>query len=84
LKRRQPVIVGVGGTLRIGSTSERALTLACAARMGSAFASRPRSWWISRMRIREGGARDAEPPPPPLSSNELAERWPGWRSPSGC
>jgi FMN reductase len=29
--RRQPTIVGVGGTLRIGSTSERALSLALAA-----------------------------------------------------
>jgi FMN reductase len=31
LKRRQPIIVGVGGTLRHGSTSERALALALAA-----------------------------------------------------
>jgi FMN reductase len=31
LKRRQPIIVGVGGTLRVGSTSERALALALAA-----------------------------------------------------
>lgn len=31
LKRRQPLIVGVGGTLRVGSTSERALALALAA-----------------------------------------------------
>jgi FMN reductase len=31
LKRRQPFIVGVGGTLRVGSTSERALALALAA-----------------------------------------------------
>ena len=38
MRRRQPVIVGVGGTLRIGSTSERALalTLAYAAQMGAA------------------------------------------------
>jgi len=43
---------------------------------GGAFASLPRSWWISLMRIREGGARDAEPSFAPLSSNELAERWP--------
>jgi FMN reductase len=31
LRPRKPVIVGVGGTLRIGSTSERALALALAA-----------------------------------------------------
>jgi FMN reductase len=31
LQRRQPIIVGVGGTLRVGSTSERALALALAA-----------------------------------------------------
>ena len=31
MKRRQPIIVGVGGTLRAGSTSERALALALAA-----------------------------------------------------
>jgi FMN reductase len=31
LKRRQPFIVGVGGTLRVGSTSERALALALGA-----------------------------------------------------
>ena len=31
LRRRQPIIVGVGGTLRVGSTSERALALAIAA-----------------------------------------------------
>ena len=31
MQRRQPIIVGVGGTLRVGSTSERALALALAA-----------------------------------------------------
>jgi FMN reductase len=31
LRHRKPVIVGVGGTLRVGSTSERALALALAA-----------------------------------------------------
>src|SRR6202046_4439579 len=31
LGHRQPLIVGVGGTLRVGSTSERALALALAA-----------------------------------------------------
>jgi FMN reductase len=37
LRHRQPVIVGVGGTLRLGSTSERALklALAAAAQMGA-------------------------------------------------
>jgi FMN reductase len=37
LRHRQPLIVGVGGTLRIGSTSERALALAlvAAAQLGA-------------------------------------------------
>jgi FMN reductase len=40
LRHRQPLIVGVGGTLRIGSTSERALALAlmAAAQLGASTA----------------------------------------------
>ena len=39
LRHRPPIIVGVGGTLREGSTSERALALAlkAAAEMGQRF-----------------------------------------------